>query len=353
MQRPDLSNVEAEVKAYIEHLEERLRTSDIGKKSRPAAENQHVDRIPDTPLLVEPATTINIITVSKEGIAKRTQRHHYTPQHRSGMGVFDLEVPEPDYPTILASIDENHNLIVFTNQARVFRTSLNKVFAAPLRSRGQPLLDRFQLEAGEQVAALLPERAQGYVALVSASGRVRTLRHHLFGEHMRPGTAMYSFRDYGPLASVCWTTGDSDLFIMTKSGMAIRFNEKVVPPQGENGIRLAGDDQVVAITSVYDDSGVFMIGADGKGTTRLMSGFAPNKSAGGSGKLAMRNDNLVSATAVNPNDSIFLITRLGKMIRFRADEVPPTEGVIQGVHCITMRSDEVTALTRSGLHTAD
>jgi DNA gyrase subunit A len=353
MQRPDLSNVATEVRAYIEHLEERLRTTEPGKKPRPVADNQNFDPIPETPLFAEPATTINIVTVSKEGIAKRTQRHHYTPQHRSGMGVFDLEVPDPDYPVILASVDENHNLIVFTNQARVFRTSLNKVVESPLRSRGQLLLDRVSLEAGEKVAAILPERAQGYVALVSASGRVRTLRHHLFGEHMRPGTAMYSYREFGPLASVCWTSGDSDLFILTKNGMAIRFNEKVIPPQGENGIRLAGEDQVVAITSVYDDSGVFMIGADGKGTTRMMSGFAPNKSAGGSGKIAMRNDKLVGATAVNPNDNIFLITRLGKMIRFRADEVPPTEGVIQGVHCITMRADEVTALTRSGLHTAD
>jgi DNA gyrase subunit A len=269
------------------------------------------------------------------------------------MGVFDLEVPEPDYPSILASVDESQNLIVFTSQARVFRVGLNKIPATALRSRGQTLLDRVQLENGERVAAILPERAQGYVALVSASGRVRTLRHHLFGEHMRPGTAMFSFKDYGPLASVCWTPGDADLFILTKNGMAIRFNEKVIPPQGENGIRLTGNDQVVAITSVYDNSGVFMIGADGKGTTRLMSGFAPNKSAGGSGKIAMRNDQLVGATVVDPNDSLFIITRLGKIIRFLADEVPPTEGVIQGVNCISMRADEVTALTRSGLHNAN
>jgi DNA gyrase subunit A len=353
MERPDLSNVDGNILAYIEHLEERLRANETGRKVRTASDSLSADRIPDTPLQAEPATTVNIITVSSEGIAKRTQRHHYSPQHRSGMGVFDLEVPEPDYPSILASVDENQNLIVFTSQARVFRISLNKIPATALRSRGQTLLDRVQLENGERVAAILPERAQGYVALVSASGRVRTLRHHLFGEHMRPGTGMYSFKDYGPLASVCWTPGDADLFILTKNGMAIRFNEKVIPPQGENGIRLTGSDQVVAITSVYDNSGVFMIGADGKGTTRLMSGFAPNKSAGGSGKIAMRNDHLVGATAVDPNDSLFIITRLGKIIRFLADEVPPTEGVIQGVNCISMRADEVTALTRSGLHNAN
>jgi DNA gyrase subunit A len=354
MKRPDLSNVDEVVRAYIVYLEDQLRACEPIKKSRSATgKRQEVDRVPDTHLPAEPPTSINILTVSYEGIAKRTHRHHYSPQHRSGMGVFDLEVPEPDYPAILTSVDENQNLIVFTNQARVFRINLNKVPAMPLRSRGQTLLDRVQLDDGERIAAILPERAQGYIALVSANGRVRTLRHHLFGEHMRPGTAMYSYRDHGPLSSVCWTTGDADLFILTKNGMAIRFNEKVVPPQGENGIRLLGDDKVVAITSVYDESGVFMIGADGKGTTRLMSGFAPNKSAGGSGKIATRNTRLVAAAAVGLNDSIFIITRLGKIIRFRADEVPPTEGVIQGVNCISMRADEVVAMTRSGLHDAE
>jgi DNA gyrase subunit A len=354
MEKPDLSNVDENVRAYIVYLEEQLRVREATRKNRSVpSESQGNDSIPDTPLHAEPATTINILTVSREGLAKRTQRHHYIPQHRSGMGVFDLEVPEPDYPAILTSVEENQNLIVFTDQVRVFRTSLSKVPEMPLRSRGQLLLDRVELEAGERIAAVLPERAQGYIALVSASGRVRALRHHLFGEHMRPGTSMYSYKDYGPLAAVSWTSGDSDLFILTKYGMAIRFNEKLIPPQGENGIRLSGDDQVVAVTSVYDDSGVFMVGADGKGTTRLMSGFAPNKSAGGSGKIAMRNGRLVSAAAVDPNDSIFIITRLGKMIRFRADEVPPTEGVIQGVICITMRADEVVAMTRSGLHSAD
>jgi DNA gyrase subunit A len=353
MDRPDLTHVDASIRAYIEHLEERLQLNESGRKSRQATESQSIDRIPDTPLQAEPATTINILTISQEGMAKRTYRHHYTPQHRSGMGVFDLEVPEPDYPAILASIDEGQNLIVFTNQARAFRSKLSIVPETPLRSRGQALLDKYQLEDGERITAVLPVRAHGYVAMASASGRVRILRHHLFGEHMRPGTAMYSYKDYGPLASVCWTAGDSDLFILTRNGMAIRFNEKVIPPQGENGIRLAGNDQVVAITSVYDDSGVFMIGADGKGTTRLMSGFAPNKSAGGSGKIAMRNDRLVGAATVDPNDSIFIITRLGKIIRFRADEVPPTEGVIQGVHCVSMRSDEVSAMTRSGLRNGE
>jgi len=354
MERPDLSNVDQKVKQYIAFLEEQLQSLQTSKKSRSLLENDlFSDQTMNASLPAEQPTKINILTISKDGMAKRTPRHHYTPQRRGGMGVFDLELQKDDYPSILCSLDENRTLIVFTNQARVFRVKLSTLPESPLRSRGQEFMDKYQLESGEYIAAVLPERPQGYIAMVSINGRVRALRHHLFGEHMRPGTVMYSYKEFGRLVSACWTEGDSDLFILTKNGMAIRFNEKVIPPQGDTGIRLMDGDEVAAITAVNDDSSVFMVGADGKGTARLMSGFAPNKSAGGSGKIAMRNSHLIGAVTIDPNDYIFIITRLGKIIRFRADEVPPTEGVIQGVNCIAMRNDEVTAMTRSSLHSED
>jgi DNA gyrase subunit A len=136
--------------------------------------------------------------------------------------------------------------------------------------------------------AILPEQAKGYVALVTESGRVRCLRHHLFGEHMRPGTEMFKFNEVGPLASVCWTNGDADLLIITQQGMGIRFGEKSISPQGDQGIRLSQDDKVVAITPVYPDSLVFIASSDGRGTLRLMSGFAANKSAGGAVRSRLR-----------------------------------------------------------------
>ncbi len=349
MDRPDLSNLDPKVRAYIEYLENQVKTQET-KKSRVAASyDTDIAERNETPLPGEPPTTINIITASPEGIAKRTPRHLYTPQHRGGMGVFDLELAEPKYPAILSDIDEDQNVLLFTNHARVFRYPLNRIPSAPVRSKGQQILDPLALEPNETLVAILPEQAHGYVALASEKGRVRSLRHHLFGEHMRPGTAMFAYKDFGPLASVCWTSGDSELFLVSEKGMGIRFGEKVLPPQGDWGIRLADGDRVVAVTQVYPDSGVFMIGADGKGSIRLMSGFAANKSAGGAGKLAIRSDKVVGAVAVNDNDSLFIITQLGKIIRFRADEVPPTTGVVQGVNCITLRGDEVTAVTASGL----
>jgi DNA gyrase subunit A len=59
----------------------------------------------------------------------------------------------------------------------------------------------------------------------------------------------------------------------------------------------------------------------------------------------MKTDQLVGAAAVAPGDELFIISRLGKLIRFAADEIPAKEGVVQGVACMALRADEATAVT--------
>jgi DNA gyrase subunit A len=342
MERPDLSQVDPQVKAYIEYLEKRLKINTVSRDESSAAV-----AVPDTPLPAEAPTTINIVTISKNGFAKRTLRHLYPRQHRGGMGIFDIDISDEDAPAVLLNAEEGQSILVFTNKARVYRLSLSKIETGPVHMKGQPLFDRSPLDPDETVAAALPDRAAGYIALLSAHGRVRCLRHHLFGEHMRPGTAMFRYEEFGPLVSVCWTPGDSDLFIASKNGQAIRFSEKLLNPQGDLGLRLADGDQAVSVTSVYPDSNVFLLSANGKGTIRSMNGFAPNKSTGGSGKIAMKTDQLIGAVTVEPEDEIFAESRYGKVIRFRADEVPDAEGAVQGVYCMGLRGDEVSSVMKS------
>lgn len=348
MQRPDLSNINPEIVAYIDFLEKKAGI----RQSRAVSANDEAldlatDRASET-LPPERETNVNIITVCSSGTMKRTLRHLYTRQHRGGMGVFGIDIDSPDSPVVLASAEENQNLLLFTSRARVFRQSLSQIPAAPVFARGSLTTERLGFEPDEHLVAVLPEQARGYVALASEYGRVRVLRHHLFGEHMRPGTTVYNLGEFGPLASACWTPGDAEIFLITQQGMGIRFAEKSLSPQGDLGIKVAKEDRVVAVTPVYPDSGVFIIGADGRGTIRQMSGFAPNKSPGGSGKIAFKSNKVVGAAAVEVNDDLLIISLLGKVIRFPADEVPPTEGVVQGVNCMGLRGDEATALLKSG-----
>jgi DNA gyrase subunit A len=110
-------------------------------------------------------------------------------------------------------------------------------------------------------------------------------------------------------------------------------------------MRVDPDDAVVGIAASAANGGVFLLSADGKGTIRLLSGFAGNKSPGASGKTVMKTEALVGAVAVDQQSDIFAISRLGKIIRFRAAEVPAKEGVVQGVNCMNLRADYCVAMT--------
>ena len=149
----------------------------------------------------------------------------------------------------------------------------------------------------------------------------------------------------GQITAVTWTTGSDEILLATQQAQGIRFRETQVPARGGClGLRVDPSDEVVAVASVTEGSGVFVVGHDGKGTIRLMSGFRMNKAPGAGGKTIFKADQLVGAVTVSDNDDIFILAQSGKMIRFQANEVPPKEGVVQGVNCMGLRNDEVTAV---------
>ncbi len=346
-ERPDLSQVSAEVLAYIESLEtelEQLRKSNQ-RSSRQSAPS--LDDIPP-PEPTEPPTTANIITFTAQGIAKRTPRHLYTRQRRGGMGVFDLDASPDEPPALMTAVDEAQQLILITDQARAFPLPIRDLAEAAVRAKGQSLLDEYvSLRPDESIAVAVPDLNEGYLILVSKRGHVRRLRHHYFGSKLRPATTLYTLSELGPPAAACWTLGERELLILTKEGKGIRFLERLVPANGGLGIRLGKTDEVVAAASVTEESEVFLMAADGKGTVRQMSGFAANKAPGSGGKVAMKTDHLIGGFEVNEGDDIFAISRLSKMIRFPALEVPVKSGVVQGVNCMTLRADEVVAIGSS------
>ena len=345
--RPDLSRVDPSIKAYIEALESELERLQRRKREASTAEEDVESTLPLEPS--EPPTTLNIITITGSGTAKRTPRHLYNRQRRGGMGIFDLDTPDDEPPAILTMADENQSLLLFTNYARAFRLPVHSLPEAQVRARGQLVFSRNPLQPDERLVAALPDLVRGSIAMVSQHGIVRILRHHVFGEYMKPGTAMFDPNKFGELAGVCWTPGEGDLMIVSRLGKGIRFSQEKFPPQGGPGMRLEDGDAAVAITAVTPESNVYMISADGRGTVRSMTGFNPNKSAGGSGKIAINSENLVGAMAVAEGDDIFLISRLSKIIRFMAAEVPVKEGLVQGVNCMALRADSVVALTTTGL----
>ena len=332
MERPDITDVAPEVVAYIEALEAEL--AGLRPKQRELEPS-------------EPPTTLNVITISREGRAKRTPRHFYGRQRRGGMGVFDLETAASDPPTVLAIADESAALVLFSNFGRAFRLPVSDLLETAVRAAGQSLANHLPFRPHERIVTALPENGGAYAVLASQRGRVRRVRSNYLGRSLIPGMTFHDVKEGGYLVDVCWTPGDGDLFMATRLGKGIRFKETQVHSQGTLGMRVAADDAVVAITAVNADSGVFMMNNEGKGTIRRMSGFRANAAPGSGGKVAMKTDTLIAALAVTDNDDIFAISQTGKIIRFSAADVPAKAGIVQGVNCMTLRNDMATAVTIS------
>lgn len=345
MERPDLSGVAPDVAAYIEYLEKELGQSRTRHAATLRSERETESENPSLPPLevTEPPTTAQIITISRSGLIKRTARHLYERQRRSGMGIFEIDLPDHDAPFALCHADEMDMLVLITNKARAFRLRVNEIASGPVRGKGQSLV---KLQDDEHPVVLLPNPRGLTLVLVSEKGYARALPAHVVGMGMTAGVSLYRYADFGPVAGACWSGGKGDLFIATRNGLGIRFPEKALAAPGSLGIRLENGDAAVGVAAVQppDGEGLLLVGSDGRGTVRLMEGFGPNKSPGGGGKIAFKSEKLIGVTAVTPESDVFVISRLCKIIRFKASEIPPKEGVVQGVNCMSLRGDECVAM---------
>ena len=335
-ERPKLGALPAPVRAYIVALEgelERLRP-EPGAERLPAA-------------ATEASGPAQLVTISKAGSAKRTARHLYGRQRRSGMGIFDLELRSADTPILLVLADEDQHLLLITSSGRLQRLAVAALPATPVRGRGHALAELMSLEIDEYVCAALVVPAAGYVAFASREGFVRVLPAHLLGEQLRPGLEALDVLLYGAPAAACILESGADVLVATSGGRALRFAARLIPSAGVQGIRLENGEHVVGMAAVTDEVQVFLLGADGHGSVRPMSNFAANKAPGAGGKLLLKTARLVAIARVQLDCDLFVISQLCKLIRFAAAEVPASNGVVQGVDCMALRADETVALAAS------
>jgi DNA gyrase subunit A len=264
------------------------------------------------------------------------------------MGIFDLETGTDDPPVALSIADQSQDLLIITSQARAFRLPVTYLPESGARARGQQLAKDLSLAPDEKISLILPHQQSGYLNVMTRTAQLRRLRHHFFGENMVPGNLIYDTRNLGAPAAACWSDGTGDIVVATRQGKAVRFPETSIPFKGCLAIRLNDGDEIAGVAAVNEATGLFLLTADGKGTVRLMTGFGANKAPGAGGKSAIKSNQVVGIVPVSQDDDLFIISRLSKLIRFRADEVPAKEGVVQGVNCMALRGDDTVAVVAGG-----
>ncbi|MFT5196566.1 MAG: DNA gyrase subunit A [Cellvibrionaceae bacterium] len=340
MERPDLTDASDEIEAYIAYLENALK-----EKPQAKSQNKTVSLEPAAlaePELTEPETTVQVITLSHAGCMKRTPRHLYGRQRRAGMGVFEIDLPEDDRPKQIIFADVESDLIALTNFARIYKIPVAEIKETPVRGKGCLLADLLAgkgMHEREHVKTLLAGSGQA-IAILTERGHVITRNKNF----IKNGAILYDVNTISSPQSACWSTGKDEIFVGTKKGLAIRFATGQVSTKGTSAIRLDEGDGLLGIAAVEPTGGVLLVSADGRGTIRLMEGFRPNKSPGGGGKVALKTEKMAGMVTADPADDVFIISSLCKMIRFNAGDIPAKTGAVQGVHLMTLRADEVTAV---------
>ncbi len=309
-----------------------------------------LDRTAAVPKPKYPETT-TLVVLSALGRGKRTPINAYTPQHRGGVGVFDIKLPEEDTPAHLLVAGEGATIFCLSDRGRAFRVPVNAIPLTDIRAAGAPLSPHLNLAPGERITAATvmdPDTPWTHLFIITEHGWVKRLRHNYVGPRLGPGTALHDPRREGGAPRVLFVgTEEKDLFIVTHRGIGIRFPVVAAPGRGARGIMLQRDDYVVGAAQVDDSSTVLMVTASGQGTRREMSGFAANRSPGGKGKIAMRADDVIAIAVADEGDEAFCITRFAKILRFPVAEVPVRQNPVRGVEVMNVRGDTVAALVVS------
>ena len=302
-----------------------------------------------------------VVTLTHFGYVKRIPRTTYRSQNRGGKGVMGMTTREEDYAEKLLVTSTHAELMFFTNKGRVYSLKAYEIPEAGRAARGTAIVNLLQLDGGEKVTAMIPlpkEREEGYLVMATKNGLIKKTGSDEFKNLRKMGLIAIALREDDELIGVELTKGESDLFMATRMGQAIRFNESDVRAMGRNsmGVRsidLAEGDEVIAVAKAEEGKHVLAITQNGYGKRTELSEFR-TQTRGGKGILAMRLTEktglLAAQLLVGEDEDIMLITDDGTIIRMPVSGISVIGRVSQGVRVMRVTDESrivgVTATER-------
>jgi DNA gyrase subunit A len=184
------------------------------------------------------------VTVSHQGYLKRTPISIYRQQRRGGTGRMGMKTREEDFVSQLI-VDSTHSyLLCFTNTGRVYWLKIYEIPDVGAAGKGKSMQSLLDLQQGETVRAILPvrnlEEEGKYIFFATQKGTVKKTPLKDFSNVMSRGIIAIAIDQYDDLISAGLTNGKQTIFLGTRDGMAIRFDEEYDPERSGIGLRPMG-----------------------------------------------------------------------------------------------------------------
>ena len=262
---------------------------------------------------VEPEKCVVIMT--EGGLVKRIPATSFRTQKRNGKGV----KTQDDITHAVIRTNTIDSLMIFSDKGKMYRLLVNDVPVGTNVSKGTSIKSLINMDMDEQPAVMYSiyrDTDAAYVLFVTKNGLVKkTSLEEYVKTKKKTGIAAISIKDDDELAAVSLVK-DEQLILVTKNGMAIRFDSKEVSPtsrstSGVKGINLADDDVIVAALPVRNQEDKLAIFAYGGMAKKIPLSELPIQKRAGKGLMCYKptdsTGDVSAATLVEDADSVLIL----------------------------------------------
>ncbi len=342
-----------------------------GDKRRTKVYAQRIGDFSEEDLIPDKKT---IITITRTGYIKRIPPSTFRSQRRGGKGVVGMTKREEDEIDHLLFAQTHDEILFFTDKGRVFKLRVWDIPDGSRQSKGQAIINLINIEQKEKVQAILTSKKgeKGFVAIVTKKGLIKKTDLRKFENIRVSGIIAISLKNNDQVVDVKLTTGESQVFMVTKNGKCIRFSENNVRAmgrdvQGVKGVTLKEGDKVISLDIIPEKlpkpkdkrKRVFrhLLVVMEKGIGKRTNVYEyPVQKRGGIGvkvaNITAKTGDVACANVVNEKDGQAILTsRQAQIIKLPIKNIPVLSRATQGV--ILMRftkeksksTDKVAAMT--------
>ena len=288
-----------------------------------------------------------IIAMTNLGYIKRMTVDNFKSQNRGGKGIKGMQTIDEDFIADLLMTTTHHYIMFFTNFGRVYRLKAYEIPEASRTSRGTAIVNLLQMNPGEKITAIIPIKdfeENKNLFMITKNGIAKKTSVMEYMNVRKNGLAAISLRDDDELIEVKITDRNTEIFLVTKHGMCIRFKETDVRATGRSsmgviGMNLDDGDEIIGMQLDHQGDSLLIVSENGMGKRTYLDEFTVQK-RGGKGvkcyKITEKTGYVVGVKAVDDDHEIMMITTVGTIIQLRVAEISKLGRITSGVKLINL-----------------
>ena len=291
-----------------------------------------------------------VIAMTSLGYIKRMTVDNFKAQNRGGKGIKGMQTIEDDYIEDLLMTSNHDNLMFFTNFGRVYRLKAYEIPEAGRTARGTAIINLLQLNPGEKISAMIPFKdydENNNLFMVTKKGIIKKTSVMEYSNIRKNGLIAINLKEDDELIEVKITNKDSEIFLVTKQGMCIRFKETDARNTGRMsmgviGMNLNDGDEIIGMQLNTQGDSLLIVSEHGLGKRTYIDEFTIQK-RGGKGvkcyKITEKTGEVIGVKAVNDDHEIMMITTEGIIIQLRMEDISTLGRITSGVKMMNVDKD--------------